>query len=94
MVSIIFYIIWILSGLGVWWHYRKAYSPGGLWDGQKPRIIDFVDIFVPIWNTFSLFIAWVIVGVPIKGLPKKKRRRFNFFQWFYQLNKEQNNDEN
>lgn len=87
MGPIIFCVVWLLSGFGVWWHYRQAYSSGGLWDGQRPGIIDFVDIFAPIWNTISLFVAWVIIGVPIKGKPKKKRNKFNFFQWFYQLKK-------
>jgi hypothetical protein len=87
MGNVIFVIVWFLSGLGVWWHYRQAYSPGGLWHGQRPNLLDFVDIFVPLWNTISLFIAWVIVGVPIKGRPKKKCRKFNFFNWFYQLKK-------
>ncbi len=88
MIELIFGIVWALSGFGVWWHYRKAYSPGGLWDGQRPSPMDFLDIFVPLWNTASLFVAWVIVGVPTKGRARKKCRRFSFFDWFYQLKKD------
>jgi amino acid transporter len=89
--SVIFCILWILSVFGVWIYYRRAYSPGGLWDNKKPEIIDFVDILMPVWNTIIMFIAWVIVGAPIKDKPKKERKIFNFFQWFYQIKKEEEN---
>jgi len=94
MEGFIFFIIWVLSGWGVWWHYRRAYSPGGLWEGRRPNPTDFLDIFVPLWNTASFFIAWIIVGVPIKGRTRKKCKRFNFYQWFYQLKNKEEQDGN
>jgi hypothetical protein len=87
MSEIIALIIWIASGTSVWLHYRRSYSEGGIWEGQRPQGLDLIDIFTPLWNTIVAIIAWGVVGVPKKGRKRKGCPRFNFFTWFYRLNK-------